>query len=57
MLEIADIIGIISLPKIYAKDILQNLKNKDKIFRVVEKDLLKVDKNFLPEEFKPEILK
>jgi hypothetical protein len=57
MLEIADIIGIISLPKIYAKDILQNLKNKDKIFRVVEKDLLKTDKNRLIEEFKPEILK
>jgi hypothetical protein len=47
----------ISLPKIYAKDILQNLKNKDKIFRVVEKDLLKTDKNKLIEEFKPEILK
>jgi hypothetical protein len=47
----------LSLPKIYAKDILQNLKNKDKIFRVVEKDLLKTDKNKLPEEFKPEILK
>jgi hypothetical protein len=47
----------LSLPKIYAKDILQNLKNKDKIFRVVEKDLLKTDKNSLPEEFKPEILK
>jgi hypothetical protein len=47
----------LSLPKIYAKDILQNLKNKDKIFRVVEKDLLKTDKNKLIEEFKPEILK
>jgi hypothetical protein len=47
----------LSLPKIYAKDILEKLKNKDKIFRVVEKDLLKTDKNKLPEEFKPEILK
>jgi hypothetical protein len=33
------------------------IKNKDKIFRVVEKDLLKTDKNKLIEEFKPEILK
>ncbi|GAX86753.1 conserved hypothetical protein [Lebetimonas natsushimae] len=47
----------LSLPKIYAKDILEKIKNKDKIFRIVEKDLLKTDKNKLPEEFKPEILK
>jgi len=47
----------LSFPKIYAKDILKNIKNKDKIFRVVEKDLLKIDKNKLIDEFKPEILK
>ncbi|WP_456470349.1 hypothetical protein [Caminibacter sp.] len=47
----------LSLPKVISKDVLDNLKNKDKIFRLVEKDLLKTDKNKLIEEFKPEILK
>ena len=47
----------LSLPQIIADDILNNLKNKDKIFRLVKKDLLKTDKNALIDEFKPEILK
>ncbi|QCT93835.1 hypothetical protein FE773_01155 [Caminibacter mediatlanticus TB-2] len=47
----------LSLPKIIANDVLSNMKNKDKIFRLVEKDLLKTDKNKLIDEFKPEILK
>jgi len=47
----------LSLPKSVANDILPLIKNKDKIFRVVQKDLLKVNKNKLIEEFKPEILK
>ncbi|WP_456480687.1 hypothetical protein [Nautilia sp.] len=47
----------LSLPKTIAKDVLENLKNVSKIYRLVEKDLLKTDKNRLVEEFKPEILK
>jgi len=47
----------ISLPKTIANDVLELLKNKDKIFRIVEKDLLKEKKEKLIEEFKPEILK
>jgi len=48
----------LSLPKIISNDVLENMKYKDKIFRLVEKDLLKTDKNKLIEEFiKPEILK
>jgi hypothetical protein len=47
----------LSLPKIIVNDVLDLVKNKDKIFRVVEKDLLKTDKNKLIDEFKPEILK
>jgi hypothetical protein len=47
----------LSLPKIYANDILERIKNRDKLFRVVEKDLVKTDKNKLIDEFKPEILK
>ena len=47
----------LSLPKIISKDVLSNMKNKNKIFRLVEKDLLKIDKNRLIDEFKPEILK
>jgi hypothetical protein len=43
----------LSVPKVYVKNILDKIKNKDKIFRVVEKDLLKTDKNKLIEEFKP----
>jgi len=47
----------LSVPKHVANDILANVKNKNKIFRIVEKDLLKTDKNKLIEEFKPEVLK
>jgi len=47
----------LSLPKVIAKDVLDNLKNSSKIYRLVEKDLLKIDKNRLIDEFKPEILK
>jgi len=47
----------LSLPKVISNDVLANMKYKDKIFRLVEKDLLKTDKNKLIEEFKPEILK
>jgi len=47
----------LSLPKVIVNDVLSNMKYKDKIYRVVEKDLLKIDKNRLIDEFKPEILK
>jgi len=47
----------LSLPKTIVKDVLGYLKNSAKIFRIVEKDLLKTDKNKLIDEFKPEILK
>ncbi len=47
----------LSLPKTISKDVMDNLKNSSKIYRLVEKDLLKTDKNRLIEEFKPEILK
>jgi len=47
----------LSLPKVIANDVLSNMKYKDKIYRLVEKDLLKTDKNRLIDEFKPEILK
>ncbi len=47
----------LSLPKPIANDVLENVKHKDKIFRIVEKDLLTLDKNKLIEEFKPEVLK
>ena len=47
----------LSLPQTIADDVLNYVKNKDKIFRIVKKDLLKTDKNKLIDEFKPEILK
>ena len=47
----------LSLPQTIADDVLNYVKNRDKIFRLVKKDLLKTDKNKLIEEFKPEILK
>ncbi|ACM92492.1 hypothetical protein NAMH_1804 [Nautilia profundicola AmH] len=47
----------LSLPKPIANDVLSYLKNSSKIYRLVEKDLLKIDKNKLIDEFKPEILK
>jgi hypothetical protein len=47
----------LSLPKTIVKDVTSNLKNASKIYRLVEKDLLKTDKNKLIDEFKPEILK
>jgi len=55
--EFGDKKVFLSLPKIISNDVLANMKYKDKIFRLVEKDLLKTDKNKLIEEFKPEILK
>ena len=42
----------LSIPRVIKNDVLNLLKNKDKIFRIVEKDLLKMDKNKLIEEFK-----
>jgi len=47
----------LSLPKTISKDVMESLKNSSKIYRLVEKDLLKIDKNRLIDEFKPEILK
>jgi len=47
----------LSLPKVISKDVMNSLKNSSKIYRLVEKDLLKTDKNKLIDEFKPEILK
>ncbi len=47
----------LSLPKIISNDVLNAMKYSDKIFRLIEKDLLKTDKNKLIEEFKPDILK
>ena len=47
----------LSLPQTIAQDVLELIKNKDKIFRIVKKDLSKADKNALIDEFKPEILK
>jgi len=47
----------LSLPKTIVNDVKEYLKNGSKIFRLVEKDLLKTDKNKLIDEFKPEILK
>jgi len=55
--EFGDKKVFLSLPKIISNDVLSHMKYKDKIFRLVEKDLLKTDKNKLIEEFKPEILK
>jgi len=55
--ELGDKKVFLSLPKVIANDVLENMKYKDKIFRLVEKDLLKTDKNRLIDEFKPEILK
>jgi len=55
--EMGDKKIFLSLPQTVADDVLEKVKNKDKIFRIVKKDLLKTDKNRLIEEFKPEILK
>lgn len=42
----------LSVPKVIKNDVLKEVKNSDKIFRIVEKDLIKMDKNKLIEEFK-----
>jgi len=55
--EFGDKKVFLSLPKTVSNDIVGFMNKKDKIFRLVEKDLLKTDKNRLIEEFKPEILK
>jgi hypothetical protein len=55
--EFGDKKVFLSIPKTIKEDVLSRLKNRDKIFRIVEKDLLNIDKNRLIEEFKPEILK
>ena len=55
--ELGDKKVFLSLPQIIAEDVLEKMKNKDKIYRLVKKDLLKIDKNKLIEEFKPELLK
>jgi hypothetical protein len=47
----------LSIPKTIVKDVMSYVKNQSKIYRLVEKDLIKTDKNKLIEEFKPEILK
>ena len=43
----------LSLPKQIVKDVLNDMKRDNKVYRLVEKDLLKIDKNRLIEEFKP----
>ncbi len=55
--EFGDKKVFLSLPQTIADDVLEQIKNKNKIFRLVKKDLLKIDKNKLLDEFKPEILK
>ena len=55
--ELGDKKVFLSLPQIIADDVLEKMKNKDKIYRLVKKDLIKTDKNKLIEEFKPELLK
>ena len=55
--ELGDKKIFLSLPQIIADDVLEKMKNKDKIYRLVKKDLIKTDKNKLIEEFKPELLK
>jgi len=47
----------LSVPKTIVNDVMANVKNSSKIYRLVEKDLIKTDKNKLIDEFKPEILK
>jgi len=42
----------LSLPQTIVNDVLLKIKNKDKIFKIVKKDLLKTDKNKLIDEFK-----
>ncbi len=37
----------LAIPKIIKNDVLNYIKNKDKIFKIVEKDLIKTDKNSL----------
>jgi hypothetical protein len=51
--EFGDKKVFLSLPKPIANDVLEYVTKKEKIFRIVEKDLLKTDKNRLIEEFKP----
>ena len=55
--ELGDKKVFLSLPQIIADDVLEKMKNKDKIYRLVKKDLIRTDKNKLIEEFKPELLK
>jgi len=57
LIEEGDKRVFLSLPQTIADDVLNRVKNRDKIFRIVKKDLLKTDKNKLIDEFKPEILK
>jgi len=55
IIEKADKKVFLSVPKTISNDLLSHLKNKDKIFRIVEKDLIKEkDTNRLIEEFKPQ---
>ncbi len=55
--EFGDKKVFLSLPQTIVGDVLEQIINKNKIFRLVKKDLLKVDKNKLLDEFKPKILK
>jgi len=48
--ELADKRVFLALPKEHSKEILQNV-NQDKIFKIVEKDLIKEDKNKLIDFF------
>jgi len=57
LIEEGDKRVFLSLPQTIADDVLNRVKNRNKIFRIVKKDLLKTDKNKLIDEFKPEILK
>ena len=42
----------LAIPAHIANDVLENVKNQDKIFKVVKKDLIKMDKNEIVESFK-----
>ena len=50
--ELAEAKVFLSLPKTVAEDVLEKVKHRNKIVKVVKKDLIKVDKNKLIDEFK-----
>ena len=42
----------LAIPEYISNDVLENVKNQDKIFKTVKKDLIKMDKNEIVESFK-----